>query len=166
MAAYTLDLEAAADAKKIGGRRAFPKELKIALLERDGEGCAICGAPYPAQALQIDHRVPYEVVGEVPEIDPTDFMLVCGSCNRAKSWSCEHCENWTTVKDPRLCVTCLWASPEEYEHIALEQRRSLTVTWVGDDVDEHDSLAEQAAAGGVDLREFVKATLRRLADES
>ena len=44
---------------------------------------------------------------------------------------------------------------------ALEHRRSLTVTWVGDEVDEHDSLAEQAAAEGVDLREFVKAKLRR-----
>lgn len=41
--------------------------------------------------LQIDHRVPYEVAGESNELKTEDFMLLCGSANRAKSWSCEHC---------------------------------------------------------------------------
>ena len=117
IAAYVLDLEAPTRAGRVGGRRAFPKALKDVLVTRDGERCCICGAPFPARHLQIDHRVPYEVGGDTEDLDPADFMLVCGSCNRAKSWTCEHCENWTARKDSRLCVTCLWASPEEYEHI-------------------------------------------------
>ena len=165
IAAYTLDLEAAATGGRIGGRRAFPKVLKDTLVARDGERCAICGAPFPARHLQIDHRIPYEVGGDAEELDPAAFLLVCGSCNRAKSWSCEHCKNWTEVKDPMLCITCIWASPHQYEHIALEHRRSLTVTWVGDEVDEHDSIVGQAAADGVDVHEFVKATLRRRAEQ-
>jgi HNH endonuclease/Helix-turn-helix domain len=165
IAAYTLDLEAAADAAKAGGRRAFPKELKQTLVDRDGERCAICGTPFPARALQIDHRVPYEVAGDVAELDPADFMLVCGSCNRAKSWSCEHCENWAKIKEAALCESCMWASPTSYSHIALEERRSLTLTWVGEEVVEHDTIAEEAAAKRSELGGYVKRRLRERAED-
>jgi hypothetical protein len=160
MAAYTLDLEAVADAAKAGGRRAFPNWLKDALIERDGVQCSLCGAPFPARALQIDHRVPYEVGGDVSEIDPADFMLVCGSCNRAKSWSCEHCENWQRVKEVALCESCYWASPTSYSHIALEERRILTVSWVGEEAAEYDALAEKANGEGAELADYVKDALR------
>ncbi len=164
IAAYTLDLEAAADAARTG-RRAFPKELKDTLVQRDGERCAICSAPFPARALQIDHRVPYEVAGDVAELDAQDFMLVCGSCNRAKSWSCEHCKNWTTIKQAMLCEDCMWASPTSYSHIALEERRSLTVTWVGaDEAVTYDTLTEEAKASGIDLSDYVKDRLREMAE--
>jgi len=163
MAAYTLDLEAVADAKR-GGRRAFPKELKDTLVQRDGERCALCGTPYPARALQIDHRVPYEVGGDVAELDPADFMLVCGSCNRAKSWSCEHCDNWTTIKEVAHCEGCYWASPTSYSHMALEERRSLTLSWVGEEAVEYDTLGERAAAEGEELAAYVKDALRRLSE--
>jgi hypothetical protein len=54
--------------------------------------------------LQIDHRIPYEVGGDgdESELNPEEFMLLSGSANRAKSWSCEHCENWNTLKDKNL----------------------------------------------------------------
>lgn len=165
MARYTLDLDAVADAAKAGGRRAFPKELKAMLVQRDGERCALCGTPFPARALQIDHRVPYEVAGDVAELDPADFMLVCGSCNRAKSWSCEHCDNWLEIKQAALCADCLWASPQSYTHIALEERRRLTVSWAGEEAVEHDALAEKATAEGKELAEFVKDALRRLVEQ-
>ena len=44
------------------------------------------------RVLQIDHRVPYEVGGDDKSetLNPDDFMLLSGSANRAKSWSCEH----------------------------------------------------------------------------
>jgi len=165
IAAYTLDLGAAATTGRAGGRRAFPKALKDTLVTRDGAVCAICGAPFPARHLQIDHRVPYEIAGDVVALDPDDFMLVCGSCNRAKSWSCEHCVNWTGLKESETCRTCLWASPEHYSHIALEERRSVTVTWVGDETSQHDRLAELAEAEGSNVPEFVKETLRRIVSE-
>jgi hypothetical protein len=163
--AYTLDLEAAADSAKLGGRRAFPKELKDALVQRDGEVCAICGIPFPARALQIDHRVPYEVAGDVAEVDLDDFMLVCGSCNRAKSWSCEHCENWQKIKEVALCEDCYWASPDRYSHIALEERRRLTLSWIGEEVIDYDALEEKAEGAGQDVADFAKDRLRRMTED-
>ena len=46
--------------------------------------------------LQIDHRIPYEVAGEEigDERNPEKFMLLSGSAQRQKSWSCEHCQNY------------------------------------------------------------------------
>jgi hypothetical protein len=166
IAAYALDLEAVAT-DRAGGRRAFPKALKDALVARDGSQCAICGASFPARYLQIDHCVPYEVGGDTSaELDPEDFALVCGSCNRAKSWSCEHCDNWTGAKTIESCRTCLWASPKLYSHIALEERRSVTITWIGDEAVQHARLAALAEAEGTDLPDFVKETLRRVLDGS
>lgn len=164
MAAYTLDLEAVADAAKAGGRRAFPKELKDTLTQRDGERCALCGTRFPARALQIDHRVPYEVAGDIAELDPADFMLVCGSCNRAKSWSCEHCENWASIKKVALCESCFWASPTSYSHMALEERRTLSVSWVGEEALDYDALAKKAKAEGQEPADYVKDVLKRVAD--
>ena len=34
-------------------------------------------------------------------------MLLCASCNRAKSWSCENCENWTRITSYNVCYTKL-----------------------------------------------------------
>ena len=69
---------------KIGGRKAWPKEFKSQLVSANGERCAVCFTPYEELYLQIDHRVPYEVGGN-PEVnlDVADYMLLCGSCNRA-----------------------------------------------------------------------------------
>lgn len=112
------------------GRRRFPKKLKTTLLERDGEQCRLCRGAFPGNILQIDHRVPYEVSGDiVGTLQPEDFMLVCSSCNRAKSWACEHCESWQALKDTMICRTCMFASPDLYEHIAMSQRRQLTLNW-------------------------------------
>jgi hypothetical protein len=79
----------------IGGRRAFPRELKKKLVQRHGSRCHICSTEFEERYLQIDHRVPYEVAGDVAfdENDIASYMLLDGSCNRAKSWSCEHCRN-------------------------------------------------------------------------
>ena len=74
---------------KIGGRKAWSKEFKNQLVSINGERCAICFTRYEERYLQIDHRVPYEVGGDPKNgLNLTDFMLMCGSCNRAKSWSC------------------------------------------------------------------------------
>ena len=79
-----------------GGRSAFPKAFKSALVKANGCRCQICFQEYEERYLQIDHRVPYEVAGDIEfgKQDIRPYMLVCGSCNRAKDWSCEHCGNW------------------------------------------------------------------------
>jgi hypothetical protein len=147
----------------LSGRKVFSKEFKQLLVERSGCRCGVCLTPYEARYLQVDHRVPYEVGGERRgESEPDEFQLICGSCNRAKSWSCEHCENWTDKKQAKVCQTCYWASPETYKHIALQPIRRLDVTWKGDETRDHDRLARAAKKAKQPLPEYVKAVLRRL----
>jgi hypothetical protein len=90
------------------GRTVLGKELKAKLIELHGQRCAIYMAPFPERELQIDHRVPFEVLGDVQgsvaSVD--DYMLLCGSANRAKSWSCEHCVNWLELKKVEICRNC------------------------------------------------------------
>jgi hypothetical protein len=144
------------------GRRAFPKRFKDELVAEQGEQCALCGWKFPSRALQIDHRVPYEVAGDAaPLTDLDGYMLVCGSCNRSKSWSCEHCPNWLRDKDPGVCRTCLWASPAEYAHVATEQRRSVTVTWQGDEISDFESLLYAARRAGISLPDYARQVLQR-----
>jgi len=108
------------------------------------------------QELQIDHRVPYEVAGEASDLGPDNFMLLCGSANRAKSWSCEHCENWLERKDKGICVSCYWASPENYSHIAMRQIRRVDLIWQGNEVSQYERLKEEAASYGTPIPKFVK----------
>ncbi len=72
----------------------------------------------------------YEVGGE-PQSEPENFMLLSSSANRAKSWSCEHCENWITVRDKSICLSCYWAYPENYSRIAMKEIRRIDLLWQG-----------------------------------
>jgi hypothetical protein len=145
----------------LAGRKVFPKELKKALLEQSGSKCGVCLTKYESRYLQIDHRVPYEVGGEGGgESAPEEFQLICGSCNRAKSWSCEHCANWTEKLDPKVCMGCYWASPESYKHIAMRPVRRLELVWSEQEVADFDRLSKVARRRGKPLPEFIKAILR------
>jgi hypothetical protein len=148
----------------LGGRRAFPKEFKDDLAQANGCRCHICLGQFEERYLQIDHRIPYEVVGDVKfdEGELGSYMLLCGSCNRAKSWSCEHCRNWTELKSPGTCSTCYWASPESYRHIAMQDARRLDLVWLGDEVAVHDQLREWASAERQPIPEYVKRVLRQI----
>ena len=65
------------------GRRALSKKGRNAIIHAAGEKCQICGSEHN---LQVDHRIPYEVGGE-PELDEEQpYQVLCGSCNRKKSW--------------------------------------------------------------------------------
>lgn len=157
IAAYRLPTEAEEIAGKATGRRRFPRGFKRALLVRDGTKCAICAGSFPANLLQIDHRVPYEVGGESEgEPQPEQFMLLCPSCNRTKSWTCEHCPNWLTVGDPAICLDCLLGSPTDYRHIATEPRRRLTLDWRGRDVAAFERLKRRAEEAGQPLDQYIK----------
>src|ERR1035437_7795559 len=126
IAAYKFGDISQIQTRRIAGRIAFSKKFKTELYVLGKGRCFICSGEFEERYLQIDHKVPYEVGGDIDiarNVD--DFMLLCGSCNRAKSWSCEHCENWKTEKKPSLCMQCYWGSPTNYNHIALKEIRRL-----------------------------------------
>jgi hypothetical protein len=144
------------------GRRAFSRKFKQALLDQYGTRCAICHGEFAPRYLQIDHRVPYHIAGDIENVNHVEgFMLVCGTCNRAKSWSCEHCQNWTT-KDKAKCVTCYWASPEDHTHIALVPMRRLDLHWSGKEIVIYERLNALAVRAGTTLPDYIKAILRKL----
>lgn len=152
----------------IGGRRAFPKAFKVALAKSSGGRCQICLQEYVERYLQIDHRIPYGVAGDVAfdERDSASYMLLCGSCNRAKSWSCEHCRNWTELKSPEICASCYWASPESYEHIAMQDARRLDLVWLGTETKVYDQLRGGADAAKEPMPAYVKRILRQAISKS
>jgi hypothetical protein len=162
IAAYRFGDPAKVRGSTHAGRHAFPKKLKQELLERDGCKCALCSATFAPGDLQIDHRVPYEVAGDLPgELNAADYMLVCRTCNRAKSWACEHCKNWQQDKDPAVCQSCFWGSPNSYRHIALRPVRRLNLVWSEEETGDYDALATLSAAEQAELPEYVKDILRR-----
>ena len=92
------------------------------------------------------------------------YMLVCGACNRAKSWSCEHCKNWYEIRSPDVCRTCYWAQPESYGHVAMRDIRRLDMEWAGDETADYDKLKDQAESSGMLTPDYVKAVLKKLSD--
>ncbi len=149
--------------KKLSGRTGLSKKIKDALVEKYGCKCFIYLEEVNERELQIDHRVPYEVGGdgEGAELNPEDFMLLSGSANRAKSWSCEHCENWNNIKDRTVCLTCYWAYPENYSHIATRQIRRLDLVWQGKEIDIYEKLKAEAHSLEKEIPLFVKEILER-----
>jgi len=163
MAEYRFgDLNAVAPGRA-GGRIAFPKAFKRALVERYGARCSLCDAPFEPRALQIDHRVPYLVAGDgcAASRETGEYMLVCGSCNRAKSWSCEHCPNGVAAKDGSVCQACYWAEPLRYTHVATLDVRRLDLTWTGNEVRDYDAARARAGQGECSMPTFVKEAVRR-----
>jgi hypothetical protein len=162
MAQYSFD-DSAIEKHKLGGRKVFSKDFARALFGQYSNHCAFCNEQYEDRYLQIDHRVPYEVAGETGRIgnedEPDLFVPVCGTCNRKKSWSCEHCDNWNKGKDADLCKQCYWASPEDYKHIAGHSIRRLEVVWSETEVSQYDGLAKEAKRLHLPVQEFVKRML-------
>lgn len=148
---------------RVGGRRTFSKEFKESLAKISTGRCYICLEEYEDRYLQIDHRVPYEVAGDaIPsKRDPNEYMLLCGSCNRAKSWSCEHCLNWTRIRSQQNCKFCYWATPESYKHIAMEQIRRLDVVWKGEEVEVYEKFKLQARNAKTEIPVYVKSLIRK-----
>lgn len=146
---------------RLGGRRVLSKEFHDQVCILHKSKCGICQTSYEPRYLQLDHRVPFEVGGEPESPEIKEYMPLCGSCNRAKSWSCEHCENWLEKKDSAICATCYWASPEDYDHVAMRQMRRLDVVWEGNEVDDFEAVANAAKETDELIPDFVKRVLRR-----
>jgi hypothetical protein len=160
IAAYTFGDVSNMIPGRLGGRRTFSLGFKRALIERYGSRDTITGHALHPRYLQIDHRVPYEIAGDdANNVTLDDFMLLDASSNRAKSWSCEHCENFLTNMDPELCRSCFWASPEDYSHIAGTPMRRIDLIWSGDEVSAFDRLKKAAEKNGIELPVFIKQRL-------
>ncbi|MCU0479740.1 MAG: HNH endonuclease [Anaerolineae bacterium] len=147
---------------KFGGRKSFKKITKQQLIEKHGLKCAICNQHYPEQFLQIDHKIPYEIRGDIDNSDLDGLMLVCASCNRAKSWVCEHCPNWQYQKESTICQSCFWASPLAYQHIALQEIRRVEIIWQNDEITDYNWLKNRADEAGQPLTEYIKSLIIRL----
>lgn len=163
IAAYKFGDPAAVRPDLASGRTAFSTKLKNDLIAQYGSRCHIYLEPFPAQELQIDHRIPFEISGEPSQTEPdtAQYMLLCASANRAKSWSCEHCPNWQT-KTVAVCQSCYWAYPEAYTHVAMRDMRRLDLLWVGEEeAAEYELLVQAAQEAGQPLPDFVKAVLRQ-----
>lgn len=166
IASYQLGDPSKIEHHKLRGRTSFSKAFKTTLFDRQCGRCAVCNMEFEGRYLQIDHRVPYEVAGESSEeeIDPGKFMLVCGTCNRRKSWSCEHCENFTTLRQPTRCIVCYWGTPDTdtYNHIALQEIRRLDLVWSGEEVADFDALLDFAQKQHQDIQSLAKLLLARM----
>jgi hypothetical protein len=160
IAAYRFGDISKARFSRLSGRTGLSKQLKDELIRRYGCKCFIYLEEVEQRKLQIDHRVPFEVDGE-PKLESQHFMLLCGSANRAKSWSCEHCQNWNSIKDKSICLSCYWAYPENYTHIAMRQVRRIDIMWQGEDVEIYERLKQQASNLGQEIREFIKEIIER-----
>ena len=159
--AYKFGDPTKAQSDRLSGRKPWPKEFKARLIAHYGSRCGICSMTCNSRYLQIDHRVPFEIAGNpTGDFKLQDFMLLCGSCNRAKSWSCEHCENWVEGHLIKTCRSCYWATPGKYTHIALKPVRRLDVVWVGEEAAEYDHMVELARLARKKLPNFVKNVLR------
>ena len=143
---------------RIAGRQIFSKKFKSQLYALCNGKCAICNGHFEERYLQIDHKVPYQISGDIDsfKLIIAHYMLLCAKCNRAKSWSCEHCENWINKKDPDLCLKCYWGNPDNYDHIALKQIRRLELIWQDSEVLFFDTLKKEAIDANIELPDFLK----------
>lgn len=162
--AYKFDDPGKIKRGRIGGRKAFSKAFKQALIDKYGEQDTITRDRVDARYLQIDHRIPYEVAGDLAydETNLDAYMLLDGSSQRAKSFSCENCENWRDIQDEAICRTCYWAYPEHHTHAAMHDIRRVDLRWSGPEgVAAYDELKKQAEAEGVEVNTLIKNLLQR-----
>ncbi len=154
MAEYTLALNVEAGKT---GRLQLPKKERGAVIQAAGGKCQLCGATHD---LQVDHRVPYEVAGESLKSRTDTYMVLCGTCNRRKSWICEHCPNLLKGKEVKTCQTCYWANPENHKHVATEKLRRVDVVFVAEEADEFDQFRKRCDQKGKSTAQGLKELVR------
>lgn len=146
------------DTRRLNGRKMIPKKIKQRLIENSGSKCDICLTVFEDNEFQVDHRVPYEIAGdfEDPHNHTDDYMLLCGSCNRAKSWSCEHCSNWLKSKDSSICQSCYWASPRLHRHVGMRRIRRTDLVWTDREVSIYEKIEALAKATKKSIPDCIK----------
>lgn len=146
---------------QLSGRTVFSSNLKNSLIEKYGARCNIYREPFPIRELQLDHRIPFEIAGDNSDLTANieEYMLLCASANRDKSWSCENCPNWKN-KEIVTCQSCYWAHPESYKHIAMRNIRRLDILWSSEEIVEYEILIKEATKAQAEAPEYVKNVLR------
>jgi hypothetical protein len=139
------------------GRVVLAKKERESIIRRNGSKCGLCGCK---SNLQVDHKIPYEVAGESQRYEDDPYQVLDGSCNRKKSWDCEHCENWKRIKDLRICQSCYWASPDDYTHVAMRPERRIDIVWIGDEVKAFETIEKAARRTGRSIGEQIKTMIR------
>ena len=147
---------------KIGGRQTFSKKFKEDLVNFYGSIDTVTGISYEARYLQIDHRIPFEIAGDSLGDEQTieKFMLLSGASQRQKSWSCENCVNFKENKSLETCSTCYWASPEDYDHIALRHIKSHTLIFEKSNFEMFEKLNNICANEGTDMNTKILSLIR------
>ncbi len=141
---------------KTKGRNNLTDKLKQKLIEENGPKCALYGEEFPENLLQTDHRIPFEIGGDPDDMmDTSKFMLLSPSANRAKSWACEHCDNWIQ-KDISLCHSCYYASPENYKHVAGKEERRIELIFRDKEIDLYDTVVKEAENAGEPAQKAIK----------
>ncbi len=147
-------------AAQLSGRTSFLSNLKKELIKKYGSRCNIYLELFPEKDLQIDHRIPFEIVGDNNLSQNRDnYMLLCSSANRVKSWNCENCPNWRT-KDLKICQSCYWAYPESYKHIATKEIRRLDLLWSGEEITDYEFFVQEALRKNKEVPQYVKDVLK------
>jgi len=160
IAAYRFDTTLAV-AGRIGGRKAFSKQFKEKLIKKYGARSALTNETLESRYLQIDHRIPYEIAGNTSAESVESYMLLDASAQRAKSWSCENCKNFQSVRDRNICSNCFWAFPESYTHIAMCEERRLDIVWSGQEAKHYDRLSSNASKVKKTPQDLVKELVTR-----
>lgn len=153
IAAYTFDLLGKFDERGKAGRVALPKKKRSEIIAKAGNKCELCGATHD---LQVDHRVPYQVAGESLKDDANPYMALDGSCNRRKSWACEHCKNFSDERQVKTCKECYWANPEEHKHVAMQPLRRADIVWNDGECKVFDRFRTKCKREGVSVAEALK----------
>ncbi len=159
MAQYSLALKVEAGKT---GRLQLPKKERDAIIKAAGGKCQLCGA---AHDLQVDHRVPYQVAGESLKGSAKPYMVLDGTCNRRKSWICEHCPNLTKYKKVGTCKSCYWANPEQHTHVAMEELRRVDVVVSGEETKAFDKFRKRCQQQGESVSDGLKKVLAESAAE-
>lgn len=144
------------------GRITLPRKFKQELFDQQDGKCGICNGHFSAREFQIDHRIPYEIAGDTEYEDTFAYMLLCGPCNRAKSWSCEHCPNWQR-KELTVCGKCYWAQPTTYTHVATKKVRRADLIWEGDDeLGIFSKIAATSTRSQQSIPDYIKGLLKNI----
>ncbi len=150
MAQYSLALNVEAGKT---GRLQLPKKERDTIIGTAGGKCQLCGATHD---LQVDHRVPYQVAGESLKGSANPYMVLDGTCNRRKSWICEHCPNLMRYKKVSTCKSCYWANPEQHTHVAMEELRRVDLVFSGKETKAFDKLRTRCQQQGVSVPDGLK----------
>lgn len=162
-AVYRLGVPENINRAKFGGRKAIPKNIRNKLILKSGSVCNLSDRQLIEYELEVDHRIPFLLLGE-PENRkcPSNYMLLSKSMQRKKSMACENCPNIHKYRKIENCLSCYWASPEQYTHIAMVEERCVALSWDETDVNLFEQIANKAKEQGISVQAYIKEQLTSL----